>query len=334
MEFELNSTYNLYQPPDLKIWTGRTDDIRDRESYRWHQIIRPLELFTGNVPDKTVKNPSFCLIGFCCDKGVEENNGRIGAADAPYAIRKELTNLPDKGYDPSILFDGGNILYKGDLAASQATLEAAVRHILELGLFPLIMGGGHEVALGSFSGVLGSKKEKAGIINFDAHFDLRPLGNGPSSGNMFSSIEEKCQADSLPFNYFCLGIQESGNTASLFQRAERLGVQYIKAAEINSSPAEVCFPKLSSFMNKLDNIYITVCSDVFSSAYAPGVSSPQPFGLHPEKVMTLLKYILNTGKTVCFDIAEVSPCFDDDNRTAKLAAIFIFALVNTLCGVI
>ena len=29
-----------------------------------------------------------------------------------------------------------------------------------------------------------------GIINFDAHFDLRPYDNGPSSGSMFRQIAD------------------------------------------------------------------------------------------------------------------------------------------------
>jgi formiminoglutamase len=79
-----------------------------------------------------------------------------------------------------------------------------------------------------------------------------------------------------------------------------------------------------------DKIYLTMCLDVFSSAFAPGVSAPQPFGLHPEIVMSLMKYVLLFKKVIHFDIAEISPRFDNDNQTAKLAAIFIYALINTL----
>lgn len=69
---------------------------------------------------------------------------------------------------------------------------------------------------------------------------------------------------------------------------------------------------------------------MFNSAYAPGVSSIQPFGLNPEVVLKFLKQIFKTKKVVCFDIAEVSPRFDHDNNTAKLAAVIIYAIINTL----
>jgi formiminoglutamase len=88
--------------------------------------------------------------------------------------------------------------------------------------------------------------------------------------------------------------------------------------------------KLDVFLAGNDVIYVTICADVFSSAFAPGVSAPQPFGLHPETVLRLLKHVLASDKVVSFDFAEVSPRFDSDDNTAKLAAVFVYALVNAL----
>lgn len=62
----------------------------------------------------------------------------------------------------------------------------------------------------------------------------------------------------------------------------------------------------------------------------PGVSASNPFGLQPELVITLVKHILLSGKLLGMDIAEVTPRFDADNRTARLAAIVFFAALNIL----
>jgi formiminoglutamase len=75
---------------------------------------------------------------------------------------------------------------------------------------------------------------------------------------------------------------------------------------------------------------MTICTDVFSSAYAPGVSAPQPFGIHPKSGRELIRHIAATGKTVSFDIAEVSPRYDSGNITSKLAAILIYELIDNL----
>ena len=69
---------------------------------------------------------------------------------------------------------------------------------------------------------------------------------------------------------------------------------------------------------------------MFNSAFAPGVSSLQPFGLNPELALIFIKEILKSKKVISFDIAEVSPRFDHDKRTAKLAAIIIYAVITSL----
>ena len=54
-------------------------------------------------------------------------------------------------------------------------------------------------------------------------------------------------------------------------------------------------------------------------------------GLDPEVVLPLLKHVLRTRKVRGFDICEISPRFDQDNTTANLGAVIIFAVINTLC---
>ena len=67
-----------------------------------------------------------------------------------------------------------------------------------------------------------------------------------------------------------------------------------------------------------------------ASAFVPGVSAPQPLGMHPETVLRLLKHVLASGKVAGFDIAEVAPRFDHDGATAKVAAILVYAVVEAL----
>ena len=89
--------------------------------------------------------------------------------------------------------------------------------------------------------------------------------------------------------------------------------------------------KIDTFMYGHKDAYITICTDVFSSAFAPGVSATQSLGLDPEVVIPMIKHILRTRKVRGFDICEISPRFDQDNTTANLGAVIIFSVVNTLC---
>lgn len=322
-----------YIKPDMNKWSGRIDDTEDYDAFRWHQWIKPLDLLNPNI-SLNENEIGVAFLGFCCDEGVKRNLGRTGAAKGPASIRKELSNLPCSFESNLKLYDAGDIHCTDDiLETSQNSLADAVSIILSLGLFPIVLGGGHELAFGTYNGIssfIGKNKlskKNLGIINFDAHFDIRPYKEHSSSGTMFRQIADGCKSENIPFNYFCIGVQKRGNTVALFKTAEELNIQYLMAKDVEEAFA---LEKLDSFIENKDFIYTTICTDVFSSAFAPGVSAGQPLGLHPECVMRFFKRIFASKKVIAFDIAEVSPRFDHDNVTSNLAATFIFAAVNAI----
>lgn len=323
-----------YMKPDFNNWDGRIDSLDDYTAFRWHQVIKKINLNKAKL--KTKYENKFGILGFCCDEGVKRNKGRAGAKKAPDHIRKQLANLPVYFDKNTGIFDCGNFYCKDQkLLQSQKELGRGVYNILSNNMFPIVLGGGHETTFGNFLGIKKfiSKKnnKKIGIINFDAHFDLRPYKTRGNSGTMFSQIFDVTKQEKINLSYMCLGIQISGNTKKLFQKADDLKVNYLYAKDINRESLIKTFDKVDEFISNKDYIYITICSDVFSSAFAPGVSSPQPFGMDPELLITIFKHILKfRDKVISFDISEVSPRFDSDNRTAKLAAIIIFALINNL----
>lgn len=323
-----------YEPMNTSSWQGRIDSETNYDAFRWHQWIKPLNL---NEELKPVHNFSFAFIGFCCDEGVRKNKGRTGSMNGPLMIKRELSKLPCTFNSSVSLYDAGDIIVDNlSLEEGQALLSSAVSKILSLNIFPIVLGGGHETALGNYNGVLSftegnNPKPKIGIINFDAHFDLRPYNNVGSSGTMFRQISDICMDKSLDFSYFCIGIQEHSNTVDLFKTANRLGVQYTLAKDMVYSDGWQLLKELNTFIKNQDHIYITICADVFSAAFAPGVSATQTLGLDPEKVIVLLKHILKSNKVISFDICEVAPRFDKDNITSSLASVLIFAFINTLC---
>jgi len=327
-----------YKATNKDMWSGRADSEDNFDAFRWHQWIKCIDLSSKNL-DKFEGKLGFCFLGFCCDKGVENNKGRPGASKAPYSIRKAMVNLPCWFKQDVKLFDGGDIICaEYSLEQCQEFLSVAVEKILNLNLFPIILGGGHEVAFGHYRGISNSIKKlntnaKIGIINFDAHFDLRPYLKGEnSSGTMFKQISDICKEENSKFSYMCIGIQKYSNTVDLFKTANKLGVTYILGKDmVRGECSWNMMEKLDNFIKEQEYIYITICSDVFSSAFAPGVSAPQPLGLDPDTVLNFLKYIVRSGKVISFDIAEVSPRFDQDNITANLAKILIFSVINTIC---
>lgn len=334
MRFKENNAVGInmnerYISPRMSAWTGRVDSETLYDAFRWHQWIEPIDLSMTDVSLPPYK-VGIALLGFASDEGVKRNLGRTGAAKGPASIRKELCNLPCSFADSLRLFDAGTVTCDdGNLEESQATLAWAVDRLIRMNLFPIVLGGGHEVAYGDYSGLM-KCGFTPGIINFDAHFDIRPYTDKGSSGTMFRQIHDDLVRLGYPFNYFAVGIQKRGNTVDLFKTAERMQASYLMAKEIGEGDLTGAYEKLDAFLSRQSQLYVTICTDVFSSAFAPGVSATQPLGLHPERILRIFKRIFATGKVILFDIAEVSPRFDNDNVTSNLAATFIYAAVNSL----
>ena len=309
-----------FTSPSKEVWTGRETDPELGIQY-WHQAIDLLigEDITSLVENKNI--PDICIIGYACDEGVKRNNGRVGAAQGPHKVRERLAklayHLPIKSVG-----DLGDVNCVGyDLESCQQNLATVVSSLVKQGSMPIVIGGGHDIAYGHFLGLYDAKKEltnhKFGIINFDAHFDLRPVKDNPNSGTPFNQILTEFGGQ---VEYFVLGIQPSSNTKELFEIAESYGVRFLENTECQIHKIAEVINQLDKMMATVDSIYITIDLDGFSSAYAPGVSAPSPFGFDPAFVLAVLDHLLASKKVIACDIAELNPRYDQDNLTANLVA--------------
>ncbi len=314
----------MHSTPDMSLWQGRSDPEETGDARRWHHIVKP---WTGN------ESSGIALIGFACDEGVRRNKGRTGAREAPNRIRRILANNAWHGVQP--IFDVGNISCDNeDLESTQHILADSVAAVLDEKNLPIVLGGGHEVAWGSFSGLHQHLQRKGlqdaiGILNIDAHFDLR--AGRSSSGTPFRQIAELHEKHQQPFHYACLGVSKMANTLALFDRADKLGVHYRLDSQCGLGQLQETRDWWQKFLDQCDSLYLTICLDGLDAAAAPGVSAPATRGLAPEILELLISDILEQHRQQKLrlwiaDIAECNPHYDIDNRTVKLAA----RLVNQL----
>lgn len=293
-------------------WHGRVDADETGPSQRWHQRVRPFDVAAQD---------GVALIGFAVDEGVRRNGGRQGAAQGPRALRAALANLPLLG-EPA-LFDAGDVVaVDDDLEAAQRQLGQRVARALEQHCLPLALGGGHEVAWGTYQGIAAAHPagERLLIVNLDAHFDLRRAAQG-NSGTPFLQIHDHRAARGQPFDYRVVGISRYANTEALFQRAEALGVRW-QLDEALQSPEGWAEARaaLAQDLAACDAVYLTICLDVLPGAVAPGVSAPAPLGVPLAGVEGLVDQVMRSGRVVAADIAELNPTFDRDGLTARVAA--------------
>ena len=312
----------IYKKTDNEFWTGRTS-FQNEYIY---QIVQNIDIADIKTAAENSKN--FALIGYCVDEGVHRNQGRTGAALAPDSIRTFLGRLAL--HTPLNLVDVGNIYIDNhNLEAVQNALAERVSALLAKNYLPIVLGGGHDIAFGHFKGIYRQyPNKKIGIINFDAHFDLRDISDLPNSGTPFLQINHLLKEAKNAFNYLCLGIRAEANTKALFDTAEALSVSYILRENFTLFYWERIKQSIKNFIDDNDFIYVTIDMDGFSSAYAPGVSAPSPMGFETDVFFKSFSLIHQSKKMISVDIAELNPKYDIDNHTARLAASIVWHIMN------
>lgn len=320
-------TNNHFENAEKLLWQGRF------ESTPFQRFYQKVEIINQDIHQYHSLQQAICLLGFATDSGVVRNQGRKGAAEGPNRIRTLLANLPyhpvNEHSEIKILDVGNIICINDDLESAQLRCATEVAYIREKKGLSLLLGGGHEIAWAHYQGLKDMHYLRDfAIINFDAHFDMRPLANGlGNSGTPFLQIAEHRESLNRPFHYYCFGINEQGNTRSLFEVARKWGVRYLTCDEIYQR-VSVLDEWIDAILSKHRHIYLSVCMDVFSASVAPGVSANSPHGLMPWQVLPIINKLAASGHVVAVDIAEYAPILDRDDLTAKLAAMIAANFIN------
>lgn len=315
------------------VWQGRVDAEDGARGLRWHHVVRPLGAESNGV----------ALIGFASDEGVRRNRGRVGAAQGPLALRRALAGLAYHAREGRPLLDAGDVECRdADLESAQAALAMRIDALLGAGHFPVVLGGGHEVAFGSFQGIArryarDPRMARYGIINFDAHFDLRrsPARGIGTSGTPFLQIHDALAADGFSFNYLCLGVSRASNTRALFETAAACRVEYVLDEDLIWPEWEEICLRIDEFLARVDLVHVSICLDALPASVAPGVSAPAARGIPPDLFFAMLSHVLDRvghgerdSRLVLAEVAELSPPHDHEGMTARLAA----RVVHDLCA--
>ncbi len=281
-----------------------------------------------------MENARVVILGFPGDEGVRRNGGRVGAAQAPDAIRTQLYNLtPDaRNYDAwcemlAQTFDAGNILVTGNVEQDQEVLGEKVSEVLQAGAIPIILGGGHETAFGHFLGYA-KRHAPVHIINIDAHADVRPLKNSRAhSGSPFFQALE--YPDAMCAGYAVYGLAPWSVAHAHVDYLQKKNCTYCWKDEVSRAKLEAAFGALDS------PTMVTMDMDVVDRAGAPGVSAPASGGLDMKDFWYVAYLAGRSSEVTSLDIVEVNPVLDIDNQTVKAAAVaiwyFLQGMVEKYC---
>jgi len=267
------------------------------------------------------------LVGFPCDEGVRRNHGRPGAANAPAAIREQFYRQTSWDGAGKIgvdlarikLLDLGDIRAEESLEKSQERLGMVIGALLQQKAVPIVLGGGHETVFGHYQGYVNAGL-RCGILNIDAHLDVRPYSQGGHSGSPFRQIIEHPKQRLGPEQYVVLGAQRQSTARAHFEFVYGL-LDRIHWWKEDLDWRELFLVELDELAGHSAAVLVTVDADAFRQSDVPGVSAPNPSGF-PGAVWPALAELAGQNPNVrSIELVEVNPSFDRDGQTARWAAL-------------
>lgn len=274
--------------------------------------------------------------------------GRPGAREGPDAIRAQMARLKPwtlaKGDATRRVFDWGNVRAPLDVAGAHEATESAALAVLAAGQLPLALGGDHSLtfplvkavaqrradAAADASRTREGRRAKLGVINLDAHLDVRDYVGTPNSGTSFGRI---LGLGPVPGeNLVEVGIRDFANATKYAEKARKAGATILTADEWTRDGLAVIDQAIEIASRGVEGVYLSLDIDVLDQAHAPGVSAPTPGGVDTRTLYAALRRIAERAPLVGIDIMETSPALDRDHATARAAAYAAMHLMASLPG--
>ncbi|MDP2805672.1 MAG: arginase [Gallionellaceae bacterium] len=290
-----------------------------------------------------MKNRNFAVIGAACGYGAQKH----GCQDAPEVLQSFgfLEYLNELG----ITYYWDNIIhlhedqYRTPLSSVSIfskQLALKVRDAKLRGDFPIVLGGDHSCAIGTWSGVKASmpKNDRLGLLWIDAHMDSHTYASTPS--NAIHGMPLACLlghgddnlihiGDDLPKLHpedICLiGTRsyEEGEAKLL----EQLGVRVFHMGEINHRGLDAVWAEaLSIVQRKTVGFGISLDLDVLDPSEEPGVGSPEPGGMSKKMLEEMLGTLKINSKLLALEIVEYNPYLDMQFVTASAVCDLVAAI--------
>lgn len=238
-----------------------------------------------------------------------------------------------------------NPKYLKEMIESSQNMSESVKKILEDDAIPVILGGDHSIAIGTFSGVSSyfhEREKEVGLIWFDAHADFNTNETSPS-GNIHG----------MPFaTLLGYGVDELVNLEGFVpkinpkyiahigardldigekQRIYELGLRenFFTMGDIDRRGMQACVEDAIKIVSKAEaGFSVTFDVDMIDPRFAPGSGTLVRGGTTYREAHVALEVIAGTEQMVSFEIVEVNPMLDKSNITVELACELVLSAMG------
>jgi formiminoglutamase len=291
--------------------------FKDRYTTKAAELITPWE---------EGKKGDIALIGAPLSK---PSISHSGASFAPDAIRRCLNSFStyniergtDLAEEEKVIIDFGDItMHPTSIEESHQRIYESVKAATNTNAAPftIILGGDHSITTSTVKAIK-EAKGTVGIIQFDAHHDLRNTDDGgPTNGTPFRRLIEEGHIRGE--HLIQIGIRNYANAKAYHDYAIEQGVTIYNMKDVRQQPmTELINNTLNQLQDKVDIIYLSVDMDVLDQAYAPGCPAIGPGGMHPQTLAEAIQIALKHPKVSFMDIVEIDPTVDIRDMTSRIA---------------
>ena len=257
-----------------------------------------MRFFESEIPDLTPEQARFHVVPVPYEKTVSYGNG---TAKGPAAIIEASSQLErwDGSSDP-----GAEGIYTWPAIdctdAPEVVIEAissCVRKILKMGKMPVVLGGEHTVTWGVIKGYLDAGVKDFGVVQIDAHADLRDAYEGDKLSHasvMRRVVEAGIPLVQLGIRAYCEEEREARKKHRVFAR---------DAVDlVPGNVDKIRLPK--KFPAK---VFFTVDVDGIDPSVLPATGTPVPGGLGWYQTLGLFESVARQRRLVGFDVMEFAP---------------------------
>ncbi|HZB91353.1 MAG TPA: arginase [Stellaceae bacterium] len=219
-----------------------------------------------------------------------------------------------------------------------AALADEVARAVAARRFPVVIGGDHAIAMGTWAGVArGHGSAPLGLVWLDAHLDAHTLATTPSMnahgmgaaallGHGYQPFVDLCGGVLQPRHLCYVGVRsyEEGEMALL----QYLGVRIIHMDEVKRRGVDDCLAEaLAIATTGTAGFGITIDLDGFDPADAPAIGLKEPDGLRAAPTLAALARLARHPALRGLEIVEYIPEFDEELRTAHLVRDLVLAVL-------
>lgn len=238
-----------------------------------------------------------------------------------------------------------NPKYLQETLASCENMAKSIKSILQENAFPVILGGDHSIAAGTFSAVSSffhAREQEIGLIWLDAHADINTPDTS-SSGNLHGMSLAAllgCGEPSL-INLegftpkvnpkFCAHVGARDLDAGEKHRIRELGMRgsFFTMSDIDRHGMLACVEDAVKIASQASGGFaVTFDVDIIDPRFAPGSGTLVRGGITYREAHLALEIIAETGGMRSFEIVEVNPMLDESNITVELAGELILSALG------